>query len=196
MAGFVIRLLRKRVKLVLRDGSLTRPDPRICVPILWIFEAICEPYFGLEAQGLATFPDVCLNYIVLIIESGVFRYNMLHKKHTVFIGRFWLLLHIPLILSYALVTSNVMASSPPIRRHFSRMRHGVVWFNVFLFLVGVGMSIGVVPPAIALGNALHLGSVGYNSAVEVVRNAASKQDPTLLAGLAESMAMLGKSRAS
>ena len=43
--GFIIRIKRKRMKVIISDGQLTRPDPRLCVPILWTCVALCE-FFG------------------------------------------------------------------------------------------------------------------------------------------------------
>lgn len=42
MTSLVIRLYRRRFKLVIKDGSLTRLDHKICVPILWTLEAFRE----------------------------------------------------------------------------------------------------------------------------------------------------------
>lgn len=42
LAGFAVRIRRRRTKIIIRDGQLTRPDPKILVPILWTCVAICE----------------------------------------------------------------------------------------------------------------------------------------------------------
>lgn len=116
---------------------------------------------------------------------------MLHKSHSVILGRFLYLLHLPLIISYALVTSDIVASAPAVRKHFINMRRGALWFNVIWSSIAVAMCVGVVPPAFALGNSLHHLSLGYAAAIAILDDARSSGDLTLLFGLQEPMIFLG-----
>lgn len=189
-AGFVIRILRRRTKFMISDGQLTRPDPKVCVPILWSIVAICESWLAYICRILLKCPNMA--YIVGdIVLNLIFRKNMRQKSHSVVLGRFWLLLHLPLIVSYILVGSNVLASTPNFRRHFINMNHGALWFNLGTAGIILAMSAGVVPPAIALGDALHSASVGYNNALVIIQEARATGDITRLLSLQESLGHLG-----
>lgn len=121
---------------------------------------------------------------------------MRRKNHSVAIGRFWLLLHVPLLVSYAIVGSNVLASTPAFRKYFIKTRSGPFWFNLGTALVSLTMSAGVIAPAIALGDALHGASVGYNEGMAIVRQANSTGDITQLLALQGVLGKLGEGSAS
>lgn len=71
------------------------------------------------------------------------------------------------------------------------MNHGALWFNLGTAGIILAMSAGVVPPAIALGDALHSASVGYNNALDIVQEARATGDITRLLSLQESLGLLG-----
>lgn len=118
---------------------------------------------------------------------------MQNKYHSVVLGRFTYLLHLPLIVSYALITANIVASAPAARKHFIDMERGAFWFNVAWASIAIAMCCGVFPSAFALGNSLHQLSVGYSIAVGIVEQARASGDITLLFALEEPMALLGRS---
>lgn len=193
-AGFVIRILRRRTKFMISDGQLTRPDPKVCVPILWSIVAICKSWlreFYMCRMLLKITPTWRTLIAGDILLNLIFRKNMRQKSSSVVLGRFWLLLHLPLIVSYILVGSNVLASTPNFRRHFINMNHGALWFNLGTAGIILAMSAGVVPPAIALGDALHSASVGYNKALIILQEAKSTGDITHLFALQETLGHLG-----
>ena len=122
----------------------------------------------------------------------IFRSNLLAKNHSVVIGRFWLLLHLPLIVSYLLVGSNVLASAPAFRKYFVNMHRGRFWFNFATLAMSLAMCAGIVAPAIALGDALHSASVGYNEAVFIVQQANSTGNIAQLLSLQDTLVHLGE----
>lgn len=190
IAGLLIRLRRRRFDLVIKDGSLTRLDHKICVPVLWTLEAI-RTYV---LKGLASIDQVLIAAFSLVnlILNVIYRHQVQRRSFDASLGRLLLLVHIPLHVSYALLMGNVLASAPAIRRAFGKLPNGRLWFNLGLALMSSAMCASLFPSAFASGDALQQLSQGYAEVMRVIDGASATHDATRLADLGELLTGLGK----
>lgn len=102
----------------------------------------------------------------------------------------------PLVVSYAMLTGNVVASAPAVRRQFSKVRHGSLYFNAGLATLTFGMCASIFPSAFQVGDALKRVSASYAEIMQIMEQGSVSENLAMLMEIAEPLALIGEIRSS
>lgn len=164
-----LKARQNRLYFIVYDGSCTRVDLKLAVPVLWSCGAILE-----------------------IVFATSFKRAYDGQRMTRLMGTIWYLCYIPPAISFTLLSASLAAGTPPLRRYLNRVSYGALRFNAAVAFLVVATLASLIPPAFKHGIPLAAIGTAFTTVIKGIQAAKATQDREALFSLADEIVAIGK----